>query len=336
MPPSATSTWRIPSSRLRRHACSPCSTTGSCWTWAGRETAQQSANWPVASENLLHGQAIIAELISSLKTDAWDGADGLLGLYNYAFTALVNANIQRDPALTREAIELLEPLRGGLARGRRRCSRAGPGRRRCASRPPRRASQQRALGTPSPEQVAGASALGNQTDVETGFGGAGIQHSESTLTTPTGTALAAWNAILDVLEMAVGAAERTLKDPLGPLSAAPQAAVAPLPENRWQPPVPPGPLPAEARRRALALSAAQERVAEEARGSPARRREAAAGGRLRSRRRGSFRCCVPRRERLTAPRLHSPEDARKTPGEKTCKKTFTFSANARLTSADNH
>ena len=75
------------------------------------ETAQQSANWPVASENLLHGQAIIAELISSLKTDAWDGADGLLGLYNYAFTALVNANIQRDPALTREAIELLEPLR---------------------------------------------------------------------------------------------------------------------------------------------------------------------------------------------------------------------------------
>jgi flagellar secretion chaperone FliS len=75
------------------------------------EAAQQAANWPVASENLLHGQAIIAELISSLKTDSWDGADGLLGLYNYAFTALVNANIQRDPALTREAIELLEPLR---------------------------------------------------------------------------------------------------------------------------------------------------------------------------------------------------------------------------------
>src|SRR6478735_5669649 len=75
------------------------------------ETAQPAANWPVASENLLHAQAIIAELISSLETDSWDGADGLLGLYNYAFTALVNANIQRDPALTREAIELLEPLR---------------------------------------------------------------------------------------------------------------------------------------------------------------------------------------------------------------------------------
>jgi flagellar protein FliS len=75
------------------------------------ESAQQAANWPVASENLIHAQAIITELSSSLKTDAWDGADGLLGLYNYASTALVNANIQRDPALTREAIDLLEPLR---------------------------------------------------------------------------------------------------------------------------------------------------------------------------------------------------------------------------------
>ncbi|WP_346927721.1 flagellar export chaperone FliS [uncultured Arthrobacter sp.] len=75
------------------------------------EAAQQTANWPVANENLLHAQAIVTELSASLKTDAWDGASGLLGVYNYVSTALVNANIQRDPALTREAIELLEPLR---------------------------------------------------------------------------------------------------------------------------------------------------------------------------------------------------------------------------------
>lgn len=75
------------------------------------EAAQQSANWPVATENLLHAQAIVTELSSSLKVDAWDGADGLLGVYNYVSTALINANIQRDAALTREAIELLEPLR---------------------------------------------------------------------------------------------------------------------------------------------------------------------------------------------------------------------------------
>ncbi|SDL94115.1 flagellar export chaperone FliS [Arthrobacter sp. ok362] len=75
------------------------------------ETAQQAGNWQVASENLLHAQAIISELSSSLKLGTWDGADGLLGLYNYTHTALVNANIQRNPALTREAIELMEPLR---------------------------------------------------------------------------------------------------------------------------------------------------------------------------------------------------------------------------------
>jgi flagellar protein FliS len=75
------------------------------------ESAQQASNWAVANENLLHAQAIVTELSSSLKTDAWDGADSLLGVYNYVSTALVNANIQRDAALTREAIELLEPLR---------------------------------------------------------------------------------------------------------------------------------------------------------------------------------------------------------------------------------
>lgn len=119
--------------------------------------------------------------------------------------------------------------------------------------------------------------MGNQTDVETGLGGAGIQHSESTLTSPENTALAAWTAILDVLEMAVGAAERTLKDPLGPLSAPHQTGVEPHAEKRWQPPVLPGPLPAAARRRALALSAAQERVAkrlEEARTGVAKQLQA--------------------------------------------------------------
>jgi flagellar protein FliS len=65
----------------------------------------------VASENLLHAQTILTELSSSLNVDAWDGANSLLGIYNYASTALINANIQRDAGLTREAIDLLEPLR---------------------------------------------------------------------------------------------------------------------------------------------------------------------------------------------------------------------------------
>ena len=75
------------------------------------ETAQVSQDWQVASENLLHAQAIIAELTSSLKVDAWDGGQGLLGLYTYVSNALIAANVRRDVERTRECITLLEPLR---------------------------------------------------------------------------------------------------------------------------------------------------------------------------------------------------------------------------------
>lgn len=74
------------------------------------EAAQDASNWPVASENLLHAQAIIAELTASLDTKAWDGADNLLGIYNYVSSALVSANLHRNVDRTREAIRLLEPL----------------------------------------------------------------------------------------------------------------------------------------------------------------------------------------------------------------------------------
>jgi flagellar secretion chaperone FliS len=75
------------------------------------ERAQESQNWAVASENLVHAQAIVAELSSSLKLDAWDGAVGLFELYTFVSTTLVEANIRRDPGRTRSCITLLEPLR---------------------------------------------------------------------------------------------------------------------------------------------------------------------------------------------------------------------------------
>jgi flagellar protein FliS len=78
---------------------------------ARAETDQHAQNWSMASVHLLHAQAILTELSSSLRIDAWDGASSLMGIYNYASTALINANIQRDAVLTREAIDLLEPLR---------------------------------------------------------------------------------------------------------------------------------------------------------------------------------------------------------------------------------
>lgn len=78
---------------------------------ARAEVDQDAGRWAMASVHLLHAQAILTELSTSLDTDAWDGASSLLGIYNYATMALINANIQRDAGLTREAINLLEPLR---------------------------------------------------------------------------------------------------------------------------------------------------------------------------------------------------------------------------------
>ena len=75
------------------------------------DAAQTAGNWQVASDNLLHAQAIVAELTSSLNADAWDGAEGLAALYTYVSTALISANVNRDVLRTRECVALLEPLR---------------------------------------------------------------------------------------------------------------------------------------------------------------------------------------------------------------------------------
>lgn len=75
--------------------------------------AQESGNWAVASENLLHAQAIVAELAATLKADEWDGAADLAGVYDYTMQAMIGANIHRDVERTKECIRLLEPLRQG-------------------------------------------------------------------------------------------------------------------------------------------------------------------------------------------------------------------------------
>jgi flagellar protein FliS len=75
------------------------------------EAAQQAQQWSVASENLLHAQAIVTELTITLDTKVWDGAEGLTALYNYVSQTLINANIHRNIERTRECIGLMEPLR---------------------------------------------------------------------------------------------------------------------------------------------------------------------------------------------------------------------------------
>lgn len=75
--------------------------------------AQENGSWSAATENLLHAQAIVAELASTLKTGTWDGAEQLLGLYDYVVQSMIGANIHRDPERTKECVVLLEPLRQG-------------------------------------------------------------------------------------------------------------------------------------------------------------------------------------------------------------------------------
>lgn len=75
------------------------------------ESAHSRHDWAVLSSNLLHAQAIVAELRSSLKVELWEGGDNLLALYNYCNGLLITANVRRDTVSIREAIDLLEPLR---------------------------------------------------------------------------------------------------------------------------------------------------------------------------------------------------------------------------------
>nr|WP_100366077.1 flagellar export chaperone FliS [Diaminobutyricimonas aerilata] len=73
--------------------------------------AQDAGDHAIASTQLLHAQDIVAELHASLRPDLWSGGPGLQALYTYVAMRLVEANVQRDPARTRECIALLEPLR---------------------------------------------------------------------------------------------------------------------------------------------------------------------------------------------------------------------------------
>jgi flagellar protein FliS len=77
--------------------------------WA--EKCQDCGEWIAASTHLIHAQAILAELAATLKPELWSGGPALMSLYVYTQGILRTGNAWRDIAPTREAIELLEPLR---------------------------------------------------------------------------------------------------------------------------------------------------------------------------------------------------------------------------------
>lgn len=64
-----------------------------------------------AHTELVHAQAIVAELAGSLDVDAWDGAPGLAALYEFLLAELVAANVAKDVGRVAACIQLVEPLR---------------------------------------------------------------------------------------------------------------------------------------------------------------------------------------------------------------------------------
>jgi flagellar protein FliS len=72
--------------------------------------AQESGDRPTSHTNLVHAQQIVEELFTSLQTGTWSGATRLSSLYDYIYRRLVTANVRDDASITRECLELVEPL----------------------------------------------------------------------------------------------------------------------------------------------------------------------------------------------------------------------------------
>lgn len=72
--------------------------------------AQQAGDHPGAHTHLVHAQAIVAELHSTLRVDDWEGGPRLAALYSHLQVRLVEANVRRDAAATAHCLELTEGL----------------------------------------------------------------------------------------------------------------------------------------------------------------------------------------------------------------------------------
>jgi flagellar protein FliS len=70
--------------------------------------AGERSTW---NANLLHAQDILAELVSSLDQDAWDGGPGLAALYTWMIAELTRANVGADAGKVAACRDMAEQLR---------------------------------------------------------------------------------------------------------------------------------------------------------------------------------------------------------------------------------
>ncbi|GAA4344806.1 flagellar export chaperone FliS [Angustibacter luteus] len=73
--------------------------------------AQLDGDREVANDNIAHAQDIIAELLTSLDVDAWEGGHNLASLYRWLIRELIAANTRMDATRTAGCITVVEPLR---------------------------------------------------------------------------------------------------------------------------------------------------------------------------------------------------------------------------------
>ena len=75
------------------------------------EQAVREADHAVANDQLVHAQAILLELNTSLDHDVWDGAATLSKIYLFCWSELVAANVGKDAERIIAIRHLIEPLR---------------------------------------------------------------------------------------------------------------------------------------------------------------------------------------------------------------------------------
>ncbi|MGX7681048.1 flagellar export chaperone FliS [Jatrophihabitans sp. DSM 45814] len=73
--------------------------------------AQEASEQIVASEQLRHAQQIVAELLTSLRMQGWDGAENLASLYGFILGELIAVNLTPSPARLRAVEQIVSDLR---------------------------------------------------------------------------------------------------------------------------------------------------------------------------------------------------------------------------------
>lgn len=81
--------------------------------------ALQGTSPGTAATHLVHAQAILSELDSTLDPSAWDGAEDLKSVYGYCISTIAAANRNADPVSVATALELITPVYEAFAEAAR-------------------------------------------------------------------------------------------------------------------------------------------------------------------------------------------------------------------------